>query len=177
MAALIWVVPFCPVRAQNDPGTAQDILIERQRILKAADQIDLIIQQNAQAQQDMVLMKERVRKLESDNAELKRQIDEQEKNRAKDKEALLKEVARIVASGSKETKEAKPAQQAAKQPDSGHAEQGYEYVVEAGQSLWAIAKAYQEKGVNVSVDDIRKANNLTKNQPLKTGQKLFIPRK
>ncbi len=174
--------PLSPARAQEDPAAAQDALIERQKVMKAADQLDLIVQQNAQLQQDLAQMKERVKKLETDNAELKRLLDEQAKAQARDKEALLKEVSKIVAAGSKETKPVKEAKTDApatgsKSGDSAAAEQGYEYTVLAGQSLWAISKAYQEKGVNVSVEDIRKANNLAPNQPLKTGQKLFIPKK
>ena len=42
-------------------------------------------------------------------------------------------------------------------------------------ALWAIANAFQQQGVKVSVEDIRKANNLDANAVLKVGQKLFIP--
>ncbi|MBI5394430.1 MAG: LysM peptidoglycan-binding domain-containing protein [Verrucomicrobia bacterium] len=49
-------------------------------------------------------------------------------------------------------------------------EQGYEHVVEKGQYLGTIAKAY-----GVTVDQIKKANNL-KNDILHVGQKLFIPK-
>jgi LysM repeat protein len=50
------------------------------------------------------------------------------------------------------------------------AEQGYEHVVEKGQTLSAIAKAY-----GVTVDAIKKANNL-KSDTLFVGKKLFIPK-
>jgi LysM repeat protein len=50
-------------------------------------------------------------------------------------------------------------------------EQGYEHVVEKGQYLSTIAKAY-----GVTVDEIKKANNL-KNDTLRVGQKLFIPKR
>ena len=87
----------------------------------------------------------------------------------------MKEVAKLVASsGGKATKttENPPANNGTAQ-----AEQGYEYVVQQGQSLWAIADAYQKSGVNVTVEDIRKANNLGNSDTLKVGQKLFIPKK
>jgi LysM repeat protein len=61
-------------------------------------------------------------------------------------------------------------------PSPAPKEEGFEHTVEAGQSLWAIAKAYQDAGVKVSIDDIRRANNL-KDNTLRTGQKLFIPKK
>ena len=53
---------------------------------------------------------------------------------------------------------------------AGGSEQGFEHVVEKGQSLSAIAKAY-----NTTVDAIKKANNL-KGETIFIGQKLFIPK-
>jgi LysM repeat protein len=55
-------------------------------------------------------------------------------------------------------------------PAAGGTEQGYEHVVEKGQTLSAIAKTY-----SVSVDVIKKANNL-KDDKLFVGQKLFVPK-
>lgn len=49
-------------------------------------------------------------------------------------------------------------------------QEGYEHVVEAGQTLSAIASAY-----NVSAKSIIDANNLAKPDQLYVGQKLFIP--
>ena len=44
------------------------------------------------------------------------------------------------------------------------------HVVEAGQSFWAIAVAYQ-----ITIHDIEIWNNLSRETPLQTGQRLFIP--
>lgn len=55
-------------------------------------------------------------------------------------------------------------------PAGGGNEQGYEHVVEKGQTLSAIAKAYK-----TTVDAIKKANNL-KGDTVFIGQKLFIPK-
>jgi len=44
------------------------------------------------------------------------------------------------------------------------------HVVEAGQSFWAIAITYK-----VTIKDIEAWNNLSRNTPLRTGQRLFIP--
>ena len=44
--------------------------------------------------------------------------------------------------------------------------------VQAGQSFWSIAIAYQ-----ITIRDLEVWNNLTRNIPLKTGQRLFIPSK
>lgn len=49
-------------------------------------------------------------------------------------------------------------------------QEGYEHVVESGQTLSAIASAY-----NVSTKSIIEANSLTRPDQLRVGQKLFIP--
>lgn len=46
------------------------------------------------------------------------------------------------------------------------------HTVQAGQSFWAIAIAYQ-----VRIADLEKWNNLTRDTPLRTGQRLLIPGK
>ncbi|GAB4445127.1 MAG: hypothetical protein OHK0041_02170 [Anaerolineales bacterium] len=46
------------------------------------------------------------------------------------------------------------------------------HVVQQGQSLWAIAVAYQ-----ITIQDIETWNNISRSAPLQTGQKLFIPNK
>lgn len=46
------------------------------------------------------------------------------------------------------------------------------HVVQAGQSFWSIAIAYQ-----ITIQDIETWNNLSRNIPLQTGQRLFIPNK
>ena len=44
--------------------------------------------------------------------------------------------------------------------------------VQAGQSFWSIAIAYQ-----ITIHDLEVWNNMSRNVPLKTGQRLFIPNK
>jgi len=46
------------------------------------------------------------------------------------------------------------------------------HVVQAGQSFWSIAIAYQ-----ITIQDLEVWNNITRNTPLQAGQKLFIPDK
>ena len=46
------------------------------------------------------------------------------------------------------------------------------HVVQAGQSFWSIAIAYQ-----ITIHDLEVWNNLTRSIPLQTGQRLFIPNK
>jgi LysM repeat protein len=116
--------------------------------------------------------------LQEDKSALQKRVDDLEKNSAKEKQALLKEVAAIVASkpgGSTGSSSTSAPVKAEKTANTGKQE-GFEYEVKAGDSLWAIAKAYQDAGVKVSVEDIRKSNSMEKSQDLRTGQKLFIPK-
>ncbi len=46
------------------------------------------------------------------------------------------------------------------------------HVVQAGQSFWAIAVAYQ-----ITIQDLETWNNITRDIPLQSGQRLFIPNK
>ena len=46
------------------------------------------------------------------------------------------------------------------------------HIVQAGQSYWAIAITYQ-----ITIQDIETWNNISRNTPLQTGQRLFIPSK
>ena len=55
-------------------------------------------------------------------------------------------------------------------PESKKPERGYEHVVKPGETLSAIASAY-----NVSPAVVIRANNIAKPNDLKVGQKLFIP--
>jgi regulator of replication initiation timing len=55
-------------------------------------------------------------------------------------------------------------------------QKGYYHVVASGETLTLICAAYREKGVNVTVSIIRKANDLTEKSILKVGQKIFIPK-
>ena len=165
---------LCTLQAL-DPAAAEDAAIERQKILKAADQIELLTQQNENFRVQIQELRADFEKLRAENTELRKSLNAQEKARAADKEALLKEVSDIVASGKTAAPSPPPksSPSPAPAPSSG---EGFEHIVQPGQSLWAIAKAFQDQGIKVSVDDIRTANQL-KNSNLHAGQKLFIPKK
>ena len=55
-------------------------------------------------------------------------------------------------------------------------QKGYYHIVASGETLTLICNAYRDKGVKVTVSEIRRANGLTEESTLKTGQKLFIPK-
>ena len=54
-------------------------------------------------------------------------------------------------------------------------EAGYEFVVEPGDTVYAMVKALNEKGVTITVDDVLAANPSLEPTRLQTGQKLFVP--
>ena len=83
---LLLVIGVNAANAQ-DLGAQQDAIAERQKVLKAADQLDLlteqntkIIQHNTQLTQELSGLKERVAKLEAANGELQSQLAQQQKD-------------------------------------------------------------------------------------------------
>jgi nucleoid-associated protein YgaU len=54
-------------------------------------------------------------------------------------------------------------------------ENGYWYVVKRGDFLSTIAKAFNEQGIKVTLDQIEKANPNVDSTRLRVGQKIFIP--
>ena len=61
---------------------------------------------------------------------------------------------------------------------SSAAEQGYEYVIQAGDTLSTIVQAYRtELKLKTTVDDVLKANPGLKPTAMQVGQKIFIPAK
>lgn len=124
-------------------------------------------------------------------AEVKRlqdQLASLDKARQQDRQVILDEVAKqletiakrsgknTAPTASHPTKPALPASgssaPAQPAPASGDVEQGLEHVVKAGETISAIAKAY-----NVGAEVIMKANNIKDARTLQVGQKLFIPKK
>ncbi|MFZ5806595.1 MAG: LysM peptidoglycan-binding domain-containing protein [Verrucomicrobiota bacterium] len=170
--------------AQTDPAASEDAAIERQRMMKAVDQIEIINDQIRKMQDDLRSSKQDIESLRTENYKLKQQLALSEARRAKERDIILAEVAKSIAKVSKTSAPSgdvsshkSEASSSVESPKADKNEKGYEHIVEKGQTLWLISKAYKEKGVNVSVEDIRKANNMKPNTPLKVGQKLFIPAK
>jgi len=61
-------------------------------------------------------------------------------------------------------------------PTAGGTETGFYHIVEENESLWSISRKYAD--YNVTVDDIKKANNISQeSDTIKPGQKLFIPKR
>jgi LysM repeat protein len=97
-------VPDPGMAAQQDPGMVQDTEAARARLLKAADELDMI-QANSETNKAAIdAMKADIARLQSDNADLKQQLAalqatlaKAESDRAKERQALLDEVADLIA--------------------------------------------------------------------------------
>lgn len=118
---------------------------------------------------------------QEDVRQLASKLQEVDRKRQEDNEVILKKIeglgktlgASAKSPGSSRSSSAPPAAPAATAPaPSG---EGYEYVVQAGDTLSVIAKAYAEKNIKVTVDQILKANPGLKPEKLRVGQKVFIP--
>lgn len=124
--------------------------------------ITVLDQNNKMLAQDMVAFKQAVN-------------DDNKKNFDRIAEVLQKQqnaISNIASTASKASAPAAPAAPAAASAASSSAPAAgdhYEYTVQKGATLSIIAVAYK-----VSVDDIRKANNL-KGDTIREGQKLIIP--
>jgi septal ring factor EnvC (AmiA/AmiB activator) len=105
--------------------------------------------------------------------ELAAEINKIEERRVADKNALNKKMDWIAA------QLAKVAGTASGSSGDGSAgatrtEQGFEYVVKEGDTVWKIAATLRDKA-GASVDDILKANGLNANSVIRPGDTLFIP--
>jgi LysM repeat protein len=110
------------------------------------------------------------------------QVQEIDKKRQADRELILKEIENLgkVSGGSPTSRKSKPvADTATTGGDNATApavpQKGYEYKVQAGDTVGAIAKAYHDQGVKVTTSQILKANPKLDPAKLYVGQKIFIP--
>ena len=68
-----------------------------------------------------------------------------------------------------------PANDTSDNPKSSPPSKGFEYVIEKNDSLSAIVKAYAEKNIKVTTEQILKANPGLDPNRLRVGKKIFIP--
>jgi nucleoid-associated protein YgaU len=169
--AAITVPPLAWAQYGTDPGAVQDAEMERRKILRAADQIETMTSQFERLQQEMESLKQDLAALRNENQQLRQALSQAEAQRAKERDVLLAEISKQVARPSvPQPVTPDPAPRPATQ-------EGYEYEVRKGDTLWLIAKAYSDAGLKVTVQDIREANHLKNTDTLRVGQKLFIPHK
>src|ERR1051326_7406526 len=150
-----------------------------ERIQTLTSRIADLEQRNANLQNDVKDLQTRLAQVQtssggaasaSDVQQLRAQVAALEAQREKDKQVILDQVAKEIAgvAGAAGSKRASPT---TRDTSKGSSDVGYEHVVEKGQTLTDIAKAY-----GVTVAAIKKENGL-KSDNISIGQKLFIPKK
>ena len=173
--ALPLFIVAIPLLAQtSNPAAAEDAEMERRKILKAADQVDRVDAQVDKIQARVSALEKILEEVRLQSQSLKESLSNTSAKAAQDRTALLDEVSKLLAERKEREKE-KPVEKSL--PVSKAVERdGYEHVVAKGDTLSSIAQAYSEEyKIKVTVDAIRKANSLSKDSPLKLGQKLVIP--
>ena len=176
-----------------NPAQQEDARIEREKVLRAADQIEIILPQIESLKTEVQTLKAQVDRLQLENATLKKSLSTLETSRTKEREALLDEVSKILAdSGSSKATLKTPTKNSVATTtnhtslpksaitttnETTKEQVGYEHVVGEGQTVSSIVKAFNQAGIKVTVNDIIKANNLGADAKVRVGQKLFIPKK
>jgi LysM repeat protein len=115
-----------------------------------------------------------------DLQKLATQVQELAKKQQADNDLILKEIEKLgkVAGGSTTGRKSPPGVTAAPTENptpAGGPQKGFYYEVQSGNTLSAIAKAYRDQGVKVTVDQILKANPGLDPKNLVVGKKIFIP--
>lgn len=137
-------------------------------IRQTQEQYSTNMQQISALQGQIASLNQQIQALDNEVESLKQQVALERQARQEDMDRLLQQVAKETAAAIRSSTSSSGGSRS-----SGPATAGefYEYTVESGATLSAIAKAYK-----VSVDSIRKANRM-KDDNLRVGQKLFIPKK
>lgn len=176
VVSCFWLSGQVYVAWSQDPGGREDAEMERRKILKAADDLELFRSQVEKLQASLAKMQKEVSGLKQENQNLRNELGSLKRGQNKLKEEVVQEVTRVVRDEvGKLMKAQEDASAKVRDGGSKRSEKGYEHVVAKGETLWAIARAYTENGIPVKVDDLRRANGLGKQSVLKVGQKLFIP--
>jgi LysM repeat protein len=111
---------------------------------------------------------------------LAEQVQEIDKKRQEDNDRILKELERLDKSlgvsplGHKAAPNVS-ATSTTGSPTSSGPQKGYDYTIQAGDTLSAIAKAYRAQGIKVTTNQILAANPGLNPNNLVVGKKIFIP--
>ena len=168
-AGVLWVAGVCSLIAQVGPGAAEDAEAERRKILKAADQVDRMDSAVEDMKARIASLEKLLEDVKQESNSLKESLASTAAKAEKEKQNLLEEVSKMLAEMKAKEKAATPAAKSASR-------EGYEHTVAKGDTLSSIAQAYnKEYGLKLTVESLRKANQLSKEASLKVGQKLFIP--
>ena len=169
----LWLsfVPLLSAQSGH-PAAAEDAEIERRKILKAADQVERIDQEFDKIQNRVSALEQLLEEIKQQSQSLKESLANATTKAAQDRSALLDEVSKMLA----ERREKDKAKEKAPTPAAAKSSEAYEHVVAKGDTLSSIVQAYNgEYKLKLTVESLRKANQLGKDTQLKVGQKLIIP--
>lgn len=166
---------------------AQDAATE-ERLNKLAAQIEVLTEsrdaQNRKIEELARAIESLQQKIDRPNAnyasqeslkEIADKLTEVDRKRKEDDEKIIelirKQLKPLVDAGSRPSPRPTPS------PATDHPvpDKGYEYEIQPGDTLSVIIAAYREKGVKVTLDQIKRANPGLNENRLKVGQKIFIP--
>ena len=118
---------------------------------------------------------------QGDLQKLAEQVQDLAKKQKADQELILKEIEKLgkVGGGSTSSHKSTPAVSTTVTDNPAAAtsgpQKGYDYTIQKGDTVLAIAKAYREQGIKVTTDQILKANPGLDPKSLIVGKKIFIP--
>ena len=169
-------------------STAQDAATE-ERLNKLGAQIEVLIEAKDAQNKKIDALESQVRDLQSqlnkpsgnyasadDLKQVADAVKEVDKKRVADNERVLNELEKLGktlagGSGGRRTTTAVPDTKTPVDPNSPH----FEYTVQNGDTLGAIVKAYRDKNIKVTLQQILAANPGLKPETMKVGQKIVIP--
>lgn len=111
---------------------------------------------------------------------LAEQVQEVDRKRKEDSEMIADQIQKLIKAATMAPPEAPPRRIASTPREEEPAapstpQKGYEYVVQPGDNLGLILKAYRDKGVKVSLSRLKAANPKMNPDLLLPGTKIFIP--
>lgn len=168
-----WWMAGCTMLEAGSSGSRSqsqmqyDYLEERVRVL--TDRVTQLEQANASLQREVSDLQIKLNQAQGgasaqDLQSLREKVIQLEVQREKDKQAILDQLAREISGIARSSRPSSSGS------GGSGSDVGYEHKVEAGQTLYDIAKAY-----NTTVTAIKKANNLS-GDTIRVGQVLFIPK-
>jgi LysM repeat protein len=168
---------------------AQDAATE-ERLNKLSAQIDVLIEAKDAQNKKIEGLEKQISELQGqlskpngsyattdDLKQLADKLKEVDKNRVADNELIVKKLEALgttLAGGS--GRKPPVASDVKPTPPVNPSDPHYEYMVQPNDTLGAIAKAYREKNIKVTVQQILNANPGLKPENMKVGQKLIIPK-
>lgn len=173
---------------------AQDAAVE-ERLNKLTAQIQDSQDLNAKLQKQIESLAKEVRELrdqqnhpagnyaaQDDLKRLAEKVQEIDQKREADKQLIVEKIAELgktISAPARPTRNSSvaPPKDNSSAPDKAGAsdQKGFEYFIQENDTLGKIVKAYREKNIKVTVDQIQKANPGLEPTKMSVGQKIWIP--